>query len=191
MRDVNPECPNFLDKKDSRFKPLQDAMDAHFHHLHSTGIGREIKHARVLTKDDEEKLWRSGIMGTNTPKALQNVVFYMVGKMFSLHGGIEMRQIKISQVKRCTDPDRYVYTELVSKTNSGMFKKLHVTSKVVPMFASAEAGERCLVQILDLYYSKLPPEAFENDVFLSGPLKTYLLILPNHGMVVHQLARTH
>ena len=83
MRDINPECPNFLDKKDSRFKPLQGAMDAHFHLLHSSGIGREIKYARVLTKDDEEKLWRSGVMGTNTPKALQNAVFYMVGKMFS------------------------------------------------------------------------------------------------------------
>ena len=76
MRDVNPECPNFLDKKDSRFKPLQGAMDAHFHHLHSTGVGREIKRARVLTKDEEEKLWRSGVMGTQTPKALQNAVFY-------------------------------------------------------------------------------------------------------------------
>ena len=78
MRDVNPElCPNFLDKKDTRFKPLQGAMDAHFHRLHSTGVGREVKHARVLTKEDEEKLWRSGVMGTNTPKALQNAVFYM------------------------------------------------------------------------------------------------------------------
>ena len=47
-------------------------------------------------------------MGTNTPKALQNAVFYMVEKMFSLRGGVEMRQIKTSQVKRCTDPDRYV-----------------------------------------------------------------------------------
>ena len=33
MRDVNPECPNFLDKEDSIFKPLQGAMGAHFHHL--------------------------------------------------------------------------------------------------------------------------------------------------------------
>ena len=90
--------------------------------------------------------------------------------MFSLRGGVEMRQIKISQVKRCTNPDRYVYTELVSKTNSGTLKKLHVTSKVVPIFASAEAGERCPVQILDLYYSKLPPQAIESDIFFVRPL---------------------
>lgn len=51
-------------------------------------------------------------MGTITPKALQNVVFYVVGKMFILRGGVEMRQVKIS--------DKYVYTELVSNHNSGM-----------------------------------------------------------------------
>ena len=93
MRDVNPGWLNFLDKKDSRFKPLHGTMDSHFHHLHATGVGRETKHARVLTRDDEDKLWKSGVMGTRTPRALQNAVFYVVGKMFSLRGGVEMRQV--------------------------------------------------------------------------------------------------
>lgn len=70
MRSTNPICPNFLDKKDSTFKPLHGAMDTHFHQHHSMGVGGEIKHTRVLTKDDEEKLWRSGVMGTRTPKML-------------------------------------------------------------------------------------------------------------------------
>ena len=56
MRNVNPGCPNFLDKKDSRFKKLHGTLDSHFHHLHSTGLGREVKHARVLTKEDEDNL---------------------------------------------------------------------------------------------------------------------------------------
>ena len=33
-------------------------------------LGRDVKHARVLTIDDEERLWKSGVMGTKTPKAL-------------------------------------------------------------------------------------------------------------------------
>ena len=80
MRDINPGCPNFLDKKDSRFKALHGTMDAHFHYLHSSGVGRVVKHARVLTKDDEEKLWKTGVMGTKTSKALQNAVFTRLGK---------------------------------------------------------------------------------------------------------------
>ena len=61
-----------------------------------------------------------------------------------------MRQIKFSQIRREHNPVKYVYTELVSKTNSGTFKKLHLTDKVAPMFAYAEAGENCPVNILAL-----------------------------------------
>ena len=39
MREKNPECPNFLDKKDVRFKHIQGTLDAYFHKLHSEGIG--------------------------------------------------------------------------------------------------------------------------------------------------------
>ena len=170
-RDINPGCPNFLDKKDSRFKKFHGTLDSHYHSLHASGLGREIKHARVLSKDDEEKLWKSGVLGTSSPRALQNAVFYTVGKVFSLRGGVEMRSLGISQIKWLQDPDRYIYTENVSKTNSGTFKKLHVSTKVVPVFACPDAGERCAVYLLDLYLSKLPNEAFEQDVFYLRPLE--------------------
>ena len=78
-------------------------MDAHFHQLHTSGIGREPKHASVLSKEDEEKLWRSGVMGTANPKALQNAVFFTVGKMFSLRGGA-LRAIKRFSLLRWSNP---------------------------------------------------------------------------------------
>ena len=78
-------------------------MDSQFHHLHSTGIGREVKHAKVLTKEDEHRLWRTGTMGTNSPKALQNAAFYTVGKMFSLCGGVEIRNFKFKDTLIQTD----------------------------------------------------------------------------------------
>ena len=171
MRDVNPGCPNFLDKKDSRFKKFHGTLDSHYHHLHGSGLGRQVKHARVLSDDDEDKLWRSGVLGTSSPQMLQNAVFYMVGKAFSLRGGTEMRSLAISQIKRFRDPDRYVYTENASKTNSGTFRKLHISTKVVPVFACPQAGERCTVYLLDLYLSKLPQEAFTQDVFYLRPLE--------------------
>ena len=59
----------------------------------------------------------------------------------------------------------------MSKTNNGTFKKLHVSNKVVPVFACPEVGERCAVYLLDLYLSKLPNEAFEQDVFYVRPLQ--------------------
>ena len=78
MRTLNPNCPNFLDKNDNEFLSLHGAMDVVFHQLHSAGVGRDTKHARTLSKEDEQKLWQSGVMGTTTPAALQNATFFIV-----------------------------------------------------------------------------------------------------------------
>ena len=111
------------------------------------------------------------MISTKTPKALQNAAFFMVVKMFSLRGGVELRHLRPSQVRRHTNPDRYMYTKNVSKTCNGTIKHLHVPNKIVPLFRSPEAGERCPVYILDIYYSKLPKEAVANDVFFFRPLE--------------------
>ena len=171
MRDTNPGCPNFLDKQDSRFRQLQGTLDALFHKLHSDGICVQVKHAEILTKEDETKLWDSGVMGSTTPRALQNAAFYTVGKMFCLRGGMEHRSLKLSQLQWLRDPDRYVYYENVSKNRNGSFKQLHIRGKVVPVYACPEAGGRCPVSILDKYLSKLSPETVEKDLFYVRPLE--------------------
>ena len=98
MRAINSECPNFLDKKDGKFKKLQSTLDSLFHNLHSEGIGKQIKHAEIFTSDNEVKLWESGVVGLSTPTSLQNAVFYTIGKMFCLRGGQEHRSLKLSQL---------------------------------------------------------------------------------------------
>ena len=121
----------------------------------------QVKHAEVLTKDDEAKLWDSGVMSATSPKSLQNAAFYVVGKMFTLLG-VEHCSLKLSQIKRNTNPDHYVYYENVSKNTNGSFKQIHLKRKVVPIYACPDAGERCPVYILDKYISKLPPANFHH-----------------------------
>ena len=65
---------------------------------------------------------------------------------------------------------QYTYYENVSKTSNGSFKQLHVKSKVVPVFACPEAGEKCSLYILDLYLNKLSKEGTQ-DVFYHRPLE--------------------
>ena len=131
------------------------------------GFGRNTEHAKALSKEDEQKRWQSGVMGTSTPRSLQNAAFFVVGTMFCLRGGKELRELKFSQVARHRNPDIYEYTERVSKTRNGTFKKLHVNNKVVSLFPCPEAGSQCLLPVLDLYISKLPPEASILDIFSS------------------------
>ena len=64
-----------------------------------------------------------------------------------------------------------MYTENLSKTNSSTFRQLSVPNKVVPVHSCPEAGEQCALYLLNLYLSKLPQEAFINDIFYLHPLE--------------------
>ena len=64
----------------------------------------------------------------------------------------------------------YLYTENGSKNRSGALNQLRLDNKTVPIFPCSGAGVRCHVYLLDLYFSKLPPIAFEKDWFYMKPL---------------------
>ena len=100
MRSTNPGCPNFLDKKNSHFRQLHGTLDSYFHKLHSEGVGRQTKHAEVISSEEEDQLWDKGVMDTKTPTGLQNAAFFVVGKIFCLRGGQEHRGLQLSQLKR-------------------------------------------------------------------------------------------
>jgi hypothetical protein len=105
MREVNPNCPNFLNKQDTCLQSLQHTLDAHFHKLHSDGIGVQVKHTDIVTKEDETKLWTNGVMGVDTPKSLQNAAFYVVfimwgsraqiAKIVASNKNVESRRVRL------------------------------------------------------------------------------------------------
>ena len=106
-------------------------------------------------------------MGPDDPKALLNAVFYLNGRNFALRD-CEQFNLKISQLTRVNDPDGYMYMENGSKNRSGGFQDFKVPNKRVTSHATG--GERCHVYLLDLYLSKLPVEAFQEDHLYMRPL---------------------
>ena len=170
MRTVDPECPNFLDEKDYRFQKLRAALDNLGWQVRNDGIGAEVKHASIVTSEEEDALWQSGVLGSTTPKALLNAVFFSNGKNFCLRGGSEHRSLKLSQLKRLYNPDRYIYTENGSKNHSGHLKERSIENKTVPIVSCyAQVGERCHVYLLDQYIEKMPLQAKEHDLFYLRP----------------------
>ena len=161
----NPACLNFLDTSDKRFYVLHNAMDNTFRQLRQSGAGSACKSAEAFSKKEENHLWESGVLGVHSSKVLLHTVFFLNGKNFCLRGGEEHRNLKLSQIKRYTNPDRYVYTENCSKNRAGGISQLRVANKVVPVYALPDVGFRCHVFILDTYFSKLSPEAFQRDTF--------------------------
>jgi len=81
--------------------------------------------------------------------------------------------LKPSQFKCDTNPDRYIYSEHGSKNRSGGFYQLHVENKNVEIFRSSENGQPCVFSLLDLYLSKLPPKAIEQNIFYCRALQSY------------------
>ena len=120
--------------------------------------------------NEEETLWNSGVFNTNTPLGLLRAVFYYNGKCFCLRGSQEHRELGISQLTRHQKPDRYVYNENSSKNRKGGLAEMRLEHKSVSTYANPEIGIRCHVYLLDLYISKLPPQAFEKDIFYCRPL---------------------
>ena len=53
----------------------------------------------------------------------------------------------------------------------GSMHQVHITNKVVSHYANSSLGERCFVYLLDLYISKLSPQAVERNVFYCKPIK--------------------
>ena len=64
----------------------------------------------------------------------------------------------------------YVYTDNSPKNRAGGLGQLCASNKVVPVFSMPDAGCRCHVHILDMYFSKLPPGAFDRDNIYLTPL---------------------
>ena len=170
MRSLNPECPNFLDFSDPRFTTLQNYLDNLFRDLRARGVGSESKNAEVFSKEEEDQLWTSGTLSVDSPKGLLRAVFYLNGKNFCLRGGVEHRQLKLSQIKRVDDPPSYIYTGCASKNRAGGLAQLRVKNKVVPIHVVAEATDRCHVYVLDRYMEKIPKEAIKKDNFYLQPI---------------------
>ena len=74
--------------------------------------------------------------------------FYYNGKNFHLRGGEEHRFLHLSQLQRHFSPDRYEYTEEGSKNNPGSLADVRMQrpNKIVPIYATPTAGNRCHVK---------------------------------------------
>ncbi len=171
---------HFMNQKDGRFKALHNTLDNVSRELHKSGVGTCKIQARTITRNEEERLWASGVMGTSTPESLLNAVFFYCGIYLCLRGGDEHRGLKYSQFEfdvvenpeNTSETIKIVkYTEHGSKNRPGTMHQVHLQNKVVIHYANASLEEKCFVHILETYMSKLPATAVKKDLFYCRALK--------------------
>ncbi len=151
MRSKKPECPNILSKDCHLFDGLHNTLDGLFRKLRSEGVGSSSKNAEPFTKEEENTLWKDGIMGTHSPQSLLNAIFFYNGKRCCLRGGEEHRNLKLSQFWKIEN-GYIIYTENTSKNHSGSFKQLHLENKTVTIMRNETGGKRCHAYLLDKYF---------------------------------------
>ena len=72
-----------MNRKDQSFRELTGALQVRFRELWEEGVGAVVKHTAAVTKDEEDTLWKSGVIGVDDLLPLKRAVFY-VGKIFCL-----------------------------------------------------------------------------------------------------------
>ena len=92
--------------KDPRFNCLHTILDNITCKLHKEEVGTFKIQARTITVAEKQQLWESGVIGTSTPSALLNGVFFYCGIHLCLRGGSEHRSLKVSQftIKQVENP---------------------------------------------------------------------------------------
>ena len=81
---TNPSALNFLDRSDHR---IAQYLHVTQYSDNLTVMALEVEQeTSVVNKEEETKLWTSGILGVHHPKALLCTTFFYTGKVFYLRG---------------------------------------------------------------------------------------------------------
>ena len=149
------------------FKDLHNCLDDSSGDCGRTTKEQTIVHHEPFQKDEIDRLWKCGVLGTSNPQSLLDAVFFYNSVHYCLHGG-EHRKLKLEQITK--EGSGYTYCENGSKNHKGTFRERNIANKVVHSDAVPEAGEQCHVHLLDVYLSKLPKDAHKVDAFYFCPL---------------------
>ncbi len=116
----------------------------------------------AISLSDEDKMWRLGVLGDDTPEKLRNTVMFLLGVCCALRRGQEHRDLRAPgfdpQVRICSEGgvEYLQYTQDArSKTNQGGLTRRKFVPKCVKVPKSPDE-DRDLVRLYKKYVGLLP-----------------------------------
>ncbi len=67
-------------------------------------MGKRKKRANALSEDDEELLWRRGVLGDENPTILNHTIWFLLSQQFGTRGIQEHTQMYLEDFKFVTFP---------------------------------------------------------------------------------------
>ena len=165
-----------------KFENVQIVLDNVMKEHTQMNVGNVKKQANLITYDQENMLWKKGILGEDEPDKLRDTVLYLLGVTLALRAGDKHYFLrrdmpnKPSQLSferdnkgiRCL-----VYREDTStKTNDGWLKQLKKERKIVWVYPNTENVTRCPVCLVDKYISLCPVYYKKENFYLKSLQRT-------------------
>ena len=112
---------------------FEKTFDGEMRRLTAKGIAHSTKQAEPIACNEEETLWKKGLLGKTLPSVLLNTMVFMCGMYFALCSGQEHRELGFSQlqINKREGKKSLIYYENASKANSGGLKHQKIERKVV------------------------------------------------------------
>ena len=153
-------------KKDKKFDKCLQVLEGKAQELREAGMGKNPNRARNLTKEEEEVLWSSGVLGKSTTCALINTMFWNFTQHFGWRGHQEHHDLKTDYFLTSKDNNgtEFVYfVEGPTKTRGQRRNKKH--RKSLPKMFATGHPERCPVLLLHIYTAHHPLPSRETGPF--------------------------
>ena len=159
--------------KDPQLAGFQRTLDGEMKRLRSIGLGTRKRQAEPIQVSEENALWEKGLLGCITPQVLVDTMVFLCGLYFALRSGQEHRSLTFDQIELFEPDDGpayLVYTENVSKNNTGGLAQRKVQAKQVVHHSNTSNPERCFVQLFKIYCQHCP-QVNKSSAFYLTPLK--------------------
>ena len=159
--------------KDPQLAGFQRTLDGEMKRLRSIGLGARKRQAEPIQVSEENALWEKGLLGCITPQVLVDTMVFLCGLYFALRSGQEHRSLTFDQIELFEPDDGpayLVYTENVSKNNTGGLAQRKVQAKQVVHHSNTSNPERCFVQLFKIYHQHCP-QVNKSSAFYLTPLK--------------------
>ena len=175
MRYVRERHPQLNFFHDAVFAGFQRAMDGEMKRLRALGLGVKVRRAEPISVQEENLLWEKGLLGDDSPQVLLDTMIFLCGLYLSLRSGKEHRDLawdQIELVEPADAPPFLLYTENVSKNNSGGLAQRKIAPKQVTHHANDSNPSRCFVKLFKQYRDHCPPLAQrKTSAFYLTPIK--------------------
>ena len=86
--------------RDREFINSRKILEGKARKLRQQGKGKRPNRSKSLTKEEEEVLWQNGQLGSGTPCALINTMWWLMTQNFGLRGRQEHHQMKVGNYYR-------------------------------------------------------------------------------------------